>query len=88
MHDRMALLRSRRPPVVVSDASAATGWTVLSSVLFSSAVSSVQRESTSAAAPETCGVAIDVPLEKLYVLPMVVDRMSTPGAPRSTEAAP
>jgi hypothetical protein len=47
---------------VVVVASAATGWTVASSAAFSIAVSRPQRDSTSAAAPDTCGVAIDVPL--------------------------
>src|SRR5829696_802732 len=38
----------------------------------------------SAAAPVTCGVAIDVPLIVLYPPPFQVDRMHTPGAMRST----
>src|SRR5262249_37709918 len=43
---------------------------------------------TSAMAPVTCGVAIDVPLNDEYVLFGVVLRMPTPGAARSTVVAP
>src|SRR5919109_5224941 len=61
-HERMALFTSRRPPVMVSGGSSGTPSTVLSSGFFSCAVFSAQRDRTSAAAPDTCGVAIDVPL--------------------------
>jgi hypothetical protein len=40
------------------------GSTLLSKLLFRAAVSSEQTDNTSAAAPETCGVAMDVPLKK------------------------
>jgi len=41
-----------------------------------------------AAAPVTCGVAIDVPLNDAYVPLGVVDQIPLPGAPRSTVEAP
>jgi hypothetical protein len=41
-----------------------------------------------AAAPVTCGVAIEVPLYETYLSPGKVLRMLTPGAPRSTVLAP
>lgn len=43
---------------------------------------------SSAAAPETCGVAIDVPDFRPYEVPRTVERMEDPGAPRSTEVSP
>src|SRR5687768_14045442 len=58
----MALLTSSRPPVMVNEASALTGWTVPSRASFKAAVLSVHRDSTSTAAPDTWGAAIDVPL--------------------------
>src|SRR5215510_12415946 len=42
----------------------------------------------SAATPVTCGVAIDVPLNDWNVLPIVVLRMLTPGAPTCTVPRP
>ena len=87
-HDRIALFTSSRPPLVVTDSRLGMCSTVLSSASFNAAVSSAQCESTSAAAPATCGVAMDVPLKKAYVFPIVVERMSNPGAPRWTDAAP
>src|SRR5688500_18579939 len=88
VHARSALFTCSRPPVVVMPASADRGPTVPSSVSFSASVSMSHADSTSAAAPETCGVAIDVPLRKLYVPPVIVERMSTPGAARCTDSAP
>src|ERR1700681_4153800 len=44
-----------------------------------------QPERTSAAAPATCGVAIDVPLRDPYRPPGHVDTIATPGAARSTD---
>ena len=40
---------------------------------LTAAVLAVQRESSNAAAPDTCGVAIDVPLKNPYVAPGSVD---------------
>ena len=42
----------------------------------------------SAATPATCGVAIEVPLKRVYVLKGVVLRMLRPGAPIVTVRAP
>ncbi len=63
LHARMARLAFRRPPVTVIPDSDGIGSTLLRIVVFRSAVLSVQRERTRAAAPETCGVAIEVPLK-------------------------
>ena len=62
-HEWTALCTLRRPPVIVSPVSAALKSTVPINASFSAGVASWQTESTSAAAPETCGVAIDVPLK-------------------------
>jgi hypothetical protein len=52
-----------RPPVVVSSASAASGSTLSSRSAFSpTAVADGNADFASAAAPATCGVAIEVPL--------------------------
>ena len=48
--------------MIVLDARLATGSTFASRVFLSPIVSSVHLESSSMAAPETWGVAIDVPL--------------------------
>ena len=61
-HECTALFTLRRPPVIVMPASEATASTVPTRASFSAGVSSWQTESRSAAAPDTCGVAIDVPL--------------------------
>src|SRR5205814_3999975 len=58
---RIALSTFSRPPVIVIPERLATGSTFASKASFSAAVLSVQAESSSRAAPETCGVAIDVP---------------------------
>src|SRR5262245_632989 len=81
-HDATALCTLRRPPVIVWPLRACAASTVPVSASFSSGVSSWQTDRTSAAAPDTCGVAIDVPLNDSYVFPMVVERMLSPGAPR------
>jgi hypothetical protein len=63
-HPEIALWTLSLPPVVVIPASAATLSTPPSSALINAAVCVVEPHpaSTSAAAPDTCGVAIDVPL--------------------------
>src|SRR5436309_7709879 len=60
---RTALLTFRRPPVTVMPLSDGIGSTLFISVLLRPAVSSAHTDNSSAAAPETCGVAIDVPLK-------------------------
>ena len=77
---RSALSTFRRPLVPTEPESAVSTSTLLRSVALSVAVSSAHFARMSAADPDTCGVAIDVPLKYRYVLPMVVDRMLTPGA--------
>jgi hypothetical protein len=47
-----------------------------------------QLESTSAAAPATCGVAIEVPLKVAKPPLRTVEKMAVPGAPMSTLVAP
>ncbi len=47
-----------------------------------------ERAQTRAALPETWGVAIEVPLKKLYVFFGVVLRMYSPGAVTLTVASP
>src|SRR5262249_50734700 len=54
---------SRRPPVVVFPASEATGSTLLSSACRTSVTLALGfSENSRAAAPVTCGAAIEVPL--------------------------
>ena len=60
---RIALFTFNRPPVVVIPANEAIVSTLVSRLLLRPAVLSVQTESTNAAAPDTCGVAIEVPLK-------------------------
>ena len=55
--------RFSRPPVIVMPESAGIGSTLFNSSDFTAAVFAKQRESSSAAAPDTCGVAIEVPLK-------------------------
>ena len=55
--------------------------------LICAAVAPEFRALYSATAPETCGVAIDVPLHDAYP-PGTVDQMACPGAPMSTENGP
>ena len=62
MHACSAWLTFSRRPVMVVPASEAADEPVLVRVLFSVAVDSGHEASSSAAAPATCGVAIDVPL--------------------------
>src|SRR6185436_18367876 len=59
---RIALLTFSRPPVVVAPAIAGIGSTVFRIIAFRPAVVREHAESTNAAAPDTCGVAIEVPL--------------------------
>src|SRR5262245_51098860 len=56
--------------------------------LISATVAPGLRSASSAATPDTCGAAIEVPLNELYVLSGVVLRTSTPGAARSTDVDP
>src|SRR5437879_1969594 len=86
--ERTALFALSLPPVSVMPESAGMGSTLLRRVLLSCAVLRLHLESTSAAAPETCGVAMEVPLRYSYALLSVVDSTSTPGAPKWTEVAP
>src|SRR5262245_32386711 len=80
----------RRPPVTVRPAIDATGSAVaISRALISRPVSVGKCERSRAAAPDTCGVAMDVPLRRRYPdgSPHVpergtVERMDTPGAAR------
>ena len=58
----MALSTLSRPPVRTTPASDGIGSTWLNRLFLRLMVSSAQRESTNAAAPETCGAAIEVPL--------------------------
>ena len=65
------------------------GSTLLSSRAFMSATLRFgNADQTSAAAPATCGVAIDVPELQPYVLPGCVLHTLSPGAARSTLVAP
>src|SRR5262245_24412291 len=85
---RMELFTFNRPPVTVLPASEAIGLTLFMRFAFRAAVFRLHLESTSAAAPATCGVAIEVPL-KLAKPPLrTVETMAVPGAPRSTLVAP
>src|SRR6266702_4211500 len=87
-----------RPPVTVMPCMDGTGSAELMRRSFTWwCVMPGNCANTSAAAPETCGVAIEVPLSSLYpdgseqqVLPTIgtEERMPTPGAPRSTVVAP
>src|SRR5262245_9240301 len=85
---RMDLFTFSRPPVTVLPASELIWSTLLMRFAFKSAVLNEHLESTSAAAPETCGVAIDVPLKMEKPPLRTVERMAVPGAPRSTIVAP
>src|SRR5262244_3122487 len=60
---RMALFTFNRPPVTVLPESELIGSTLFMRFAFKLAVLNEHLESTSAAAPETCGVAIEVPLK-------------------------
>src|ERR1051325_5870293 len=63
-HWLMARPTFKRPPLIVLPASAGIGSTLLRISDFSVGVPSVQCERSSAADPDTCGVAIDVPLKE------------------------
>jgi hypothetical protein len=60
---RMAVLTFSRPPVTVRPVSEGSGSTLFSRFALRFAVVRADRDSTRAAAPETWGVAIDVPLK-------------------------
>ena len=87
-HPCTARLTFRRPPVDVFVANAATWSTLSSSSALSSAVVAAHIDSTSMAAPDTCGVAIDVPCSVPYALFGIVEWMALPGAARWTDEAP
>ena len=79
---------SRRPVTVLPcsdgtisplNASNARSW-LIERLLFAA--------DSKAAAPATCGVAIEVPLSDPYVLAGSVLKIAVPGAPISTECAP
>ena len=59
-----ALKTFNRPPVMVMPLIDGMGSTVSSSSCFKASVLKSQTESASAAAPATCGVAIDVPVRE------------------------
>src|SRR5215210_3422449 len=72
------------PPVAT--ASPGTASALSRTAFRSSAAFSAGRSArTSAAAPATCGAAIDVPCRNPYVSPAVVLAMDVPGAPTSTD---
>src|SRR5262245_34010885 len=84
----MALFTFSRPPVTVLPAIDVTGSTLFMRFAFRLAVLREHLDSTKAAAPETCGVAIEVPLKMEKPPLRTVERMAVPGAPRSTVVAP
>ena len=77
-----------RPPVIVGPSGQEPDQPCRCSAALRTAVVAGHWASTRAAAPDTCGVAIDVPLKNAYPLFGTVDKTATPGAPRCTEAAP
>src|ERR1700688_118105 len=79
---RIALLTSRRPPVTVIPVKLVRGSTFARSAFFRADVLKLQADSTSMAAPDTCGVAMDVPLRLPYCELGQVEMILTPGAPR------
>src|SRR5438309_778695 len=60
---RIARSTFNRPPVLTFPAREATASTVLSNVVLSCAVVKEHLDNTNAAAPDTWGVAIDVPMK-------------------------
>src|SRR5687768_1782613 len=62
IHEWMALLTLSRPPLIVSNAIDAIGSTDPTITSFNCSVFIRQCDRTSAAAPDTWGAAIDVPL--------------------------
>src|ERR1051326_6471532 len=77
-----------RPPVTTNPVSDGIGSTLFKIAAFRSCVFSPHAERMSIAAPDTCGVAIDVPLAPPYPPPGTVEPMLLPGAPRSTLIGP
>ena len=59
--------------MIVRPDRAGIGSTLFNNKDLTAAVVAVQRERSSAAAPDTCGVAIEVPLKYLYAPPGYVD---------------
>ena len=78
------------PPVNTLPVSEVVGVAPLRmAALISAAVKWGYSALYSAAAPKTCGAAIDVPLNAPYPLEVgSVDMMFSPGAPMSTTVAP
>jgi len=62
-HDRNALSTFKRPLVPTRPAKAGITSTLLMRVVLNATVSSGHADRISAAAPDTCGVAIEVPLK-------------------------
>ena len=84
-HCRTALNTFNRPPVAVFPVNTLRGSTVCNKTRFKPAVSKLpQADNTSAAAPATCGVAIDVPLIVAYCPFKNVDKILLPGAAKCT----
>src|SRR5215216_3030568 len=94
--DSSPTVASPTPPAAVTltvrlgaSTGAPTGSTVdLSCAAIWAPDSDGLRAATSAAAPATKGVAMDVPSMDAYWESLYVERMSTPGAKRSTVPAP
>ncbi len=86
----ISLSRFRRAPVTHRPLRAATGSlpTLISRFLPSSTEMFGNRPRSMAMAPDTCGVAIEVPEKSWYVLPGVEDQICRPGAAMSTVVAP
>jgi hypothetical protein len=85
---RIAFSIFSRPPLTVMPERLLSGSTFASRVFFSAAVLRVQTDNSNNAAPETCGVAMDVPLKVPYDELGRVEIMFTPGAPRCTVVGP
>jgi hypothetical protein len=80
---------SARPPDTVSPARSGSGSALRRMIdLMSRSFSAGFTESIRAAMPATCGDAIEVPLARMYWPLRVVLRISSPGAPMSTEFGP
>src|SRR5258708_1881920 len=85
---RIAFSMFSRPPLTVMPERLLSGSTFVSNVFFSAAVLRVQADNSNNAAPETCGVAMDVPLRFPKVPLGSVEIMFVPGAPRCTVVCP
>src|ERR687897_1496719 len=86
---RTAEFTFSRPPVRTTSCSQLTGSTERSKSAFSPTSEAAGNAAfASAAAPATCGAAIDVPESKRYPPPGDVEKTFIPGAARSTAARP